>query len=308
MARKAFRERRLPAQIGVLVSRFDDPDAEPLYDPDFDPEEPEDLETTLARQRDKYVDLAKSELARMFAERPETVFYQRQLQVMFEKRYFHWVTVRAVTKLVQDGVVAAEVLPLFGTGTITFYRASSYRYWKREAEETVKLVSRFSESTFTYALGAQGETLFDAALPTVGFLPTGRKVRSHGSAEWTETRHDLDRVFERDGVAYGTEIKNTLGYIEREELDIKMKMCRHLGLRPLFIVRMAPKSYVNDVAAMGGFTLIFKYQLYPFGQKAFADEVRGRLGLPTDSPSRIEDGTVKRLLDWHLKNLTRPIG
>jgi hypothetical protein len=64
---------------------------------------------------------------------------------------------------------------------------------------------------------------------------------------------------------------------------------------------MAPKTYVNDVAEMG----IFKYQLYPFGQKAFADEVRARLGLPTDCPSRIEDGTVKRLLDWHLKSLTK---
>ena len=283
----AARKKKEPSQTSVLMCRFDDPDGYPYDDPDFDPEGPEDLETILAGQRDRYVDLAKSELAKMFEEQPETVFYQRQLQVLFEKRYFRWVTVRAVTELVQDGVLAAEVLPLPGTGTITFYRASSYRYWKREAEEIVKLVSRFSESTFTYALGAQGETLFDAALPTAGFLPTGRKVRSHRAAEWTETGHDLDRVFERDGVAYGVEIKNTLGYIEREELDIKMKMCRHLGLRPLFILRMAPKSYINDVAAMGGFTLIFKYQLYPFGQKAFADEVRGRLGLPTDSYLRL---------------------
>jgi hypothetical protein len=147
--------------------------------------------------------------------------------------------------------------------------------------------------------------MFDAALPTAGFLPTGRKVRSYGTAEWTETKHDLDRVFERDGVAYGAEIKNTLSYMEREELEVKINMCRHLGLRPVFIVRMAPKTYVNDVAMAGGFTLIFKYQLYPFGQKAFADEVRARLGLPTDSPLRIEDGTVKRLLDWHVKNLPK---
>jgi hypothetical protein len=71
-----------------------------------------------------------------------------------------------------------------------------------------------------------------------------------------------------------------LKYIPRDELSVKTKMCEHLGLRPLFIVRGAPKSYINEVRLLGGFTLVFKYQLYPFGQKAFADEVRDALRLP----------------------------
>jgi hypothetical protein len=291
----------------LLLSRFDNPDRNPFDEPDFDPEEPEEL---FAEPRDSYVDRAKSDLRELFARESESVFYQRQLQVMFEETYFHWVTVRALSELVQEGQIAASVLPLMpgtetATGSITFYRSTTYRYWKRDADEIVKLVSQFSESPFTYALGAHGETMFDAALPTVGFMPKGRKVRSYGSAQWTETKHDLDRVFERDGIAYGTEVKNTLGYIEKDELEIKVRMCKHMGLRPLFILRWAPKSYVNFVREEGGFTLIFKYQLYPFGQKAFADEVRARLRLPTDSPTRIQDGTVKRLLDWHVRNLPK---
>ena len=318
----AGRKRRSSARNGALQARFDDPDVdppdvepdveppdvEPFYDPDVDPESPPDeIEEIIAQPRDSYVDLAKEDIKKLFAKESELVFYQRQLQVMFEKEYFHWITVRALYELVQERILAAEVLPLPGTGTatgtITIYRSIAYRYWKRDADEIVKLVSRFSDSAFTSALGAHGETMFDAALPTVGFMPTGWKVRSYGAAEWTETGHDLDRVFERDGVAYGTEIKNTLSYIEKKELEIKVKMCKHLGLRPLFIVRMAPKSYVNFVAEEGGFTLIFKYQLYPFGQKAFADEVKAKLRLPTDSPKRIEHGTGKRLLDWHLRKL-----
>jgi hypothetical protein len=112
-------------------------------------------------------------------------------------------------------------------------------------------------------------------------------------------------VFERDGIAYGIEIKNTLGYIEKSELEIKLRMCKLFGMRALFILRFAPKSYINLIREQGGFTLIFKYQLYPFGQKAFADEVRTRLRLPTDSPARIEDGTVQRLLRWHLASLPK---
>ena len=147
--------------------------------------------------------------------------------------------------------------------------------------------------------------MFDAALPTVGFLPTGRKVTSYNGKEWTESKHDLDRVFERDGIAYGTEIKNTLGYIEKVELKTKIKMCQKLGLRPLFIMRGSPKSYNNLIREVGGFALIFKFQLYPYGQKAFADEVRRRLELPTDCPARIADGTMQRFLKWHLGTLKR---
>jgi hypothetical protein len=39
---------------------------------------------------------------------------------------------------------------------------------------------------------------------------------------------------------YGVEIKNTPDYIPRAELHIKLAMCGHLGLVPLFVVRMAP--------------------------------------------------------------------
>jgi len=307
---------------GVLSSRHEKPDPEP----DSEPEEPDhepDLETNepepyseisdwpedpdfgRVHPPDSFVDAAKVDLRGFFVKESESVFYQRQLQVIFEQKYFHWITVRALEELVQEGAIAREVLPLPDTGIITFYRAIRYRYWKRDADEVVKLVCRFSESSFTYALGAHGETMFDAVLPTIGFMPKGRKVRSFRGVDWTESNHDLDRVFERDGVPYGVEIKNTLSYIERRELEIKVRMCQRLALKPLFILRFAPKSYVQFVKENGGFTLIFKYQLYPFGQKAFADEVRARLRLPTDSPARIEDGTVKRLLDWHLRQVKR---
>jgi len=295
-----------------LWSRYDDTDYDPSFDPDFDPDSYAEPEEVVVERRDPVVDLAKEDLRNLFAEEPESVFYQRQLQVIFEKKYFHWITSHSLSELAQEGGLSVEVLPLPGTrtstGTITIYRANAYRYWKRQADEIVRLVSQFSRPSFTLALGAQGETMFDAALPTVGFMPSGRNVRSYGGVEWTKTGHDLDRVFERDGIAYGAEIKNTLGYIEKEELEVKVAMCHCLGLRPLFIVRMAPKSYVNFVEQEGGFTLIFKYQLYPFGAKAFADEVRSKLRLPTDSPARIEDGTVKRLLDWHVKKLKKAGG
>lgn len=275
-------------------AQWDEPEWSPAY------QEPEE---GAAYPRDPVVDEAKDELRRFFDAEANELFYQRQLQVIFEARYFHWITARALSELRDQGHIASDVEPLPPTGTITFYRNKNHRYWRTQAKQIIELVTQFSAHPFTEGIGAQGEMLFEAALAGADFKPTARKVRSYGGKNWTETKHDLDRVFERDGVAYGAEIKNTLPYIPREELEVKLKMCKHLGLRPLFIVRMAPKNYINDVRLEGGFTLVFRYQLYPFGQKAFADEVRNRLRIPVDCPARIADGTVQRLLNWHLKTI-----
>lgn len=271
----------------------------PEYDPDYDP----DIEQEESRPRDPVVDQAKEEIRAFFREERAGVFYKQQLEVIFEDRYFHWVTSRALSELAAEGHIGVEREILPGTGNITFYHAKTHRYWRRQAQDVIALVAQFSAPPFTAGLGAQGEMMFDAALASVGFMPTARKVRTYAGKAWAATEHDLDRVFERDGVAYGAEIKNTLKYISRNELTVKLRMCKHLGLRPLFIVRMAPKSYINEVRLEDGFTLVFKFQLYPFGQKPFADTVRGALRLPVDCPARIADGTVQRFLKWHVGKL-----
>ena len=108
--------------------------------------------------------------------------------------------------------------------------------------------------------------MFDAALAHFGFMPTAKKVTTYNNVKWAISGHDLDRVYTRDGVAYGCEIKNKLDYIDAEELTAKIEMCRHLGLKPLFIMRGSPKSYNHDINLAGGFALIYRYQLYPHGQ------------------------------------------
>lgn len=45
--------------------------------------------------------------------------------------------------------------------------------------------------------------------------------------------------------------------------------------------------------------------MYPHGQKEFAKEVHEKLGLPTDSPRVIEDGTLQRLVRGHEKIVGR---
>ena len=256
--------------------------------------------------RDAKVDEAREVLLQWFEERQDQVFYGRQLAVLFEKRFYHWITTKAVNELAAEGQIRSTTLPLAvegGAEEIRFYWSPKLRYWRRQALRIRALIQEFAEPTLARAFGLQAEVLFDAAFARAGILPIAQDVRAYAGKEWTKTGHDLDRLYQRDGVVYGAEIKNTLGYIEREELAVKLEMCGALGVRPLFIMRMTAKSYFEQIRGAGGFTLLFGWQLYPFGQEELARRVREELQLPVDCPRAIADGTVKRFLDWHLKQV-----
>src|SRR5579863_3896915 len=92
-------------------------------DRDFDPDL---VEAEEVRPRDRVVDESKEELEEFFKTNSKSVFYQRQVQVIFEGKYFHWITAHALSELAAEGRIASEVLPLLGTGTITIYHARGH--------------------------------------------------------------------------------------------------------------------------------------------------------------------------------------
>lgn len=260
------------------------------------------------RPRDDKIDQAKVLLRKeLFASDTDAVFYQRQIEVKYEATFFHWITAKALNELSAEGVISSSLTQLSGNANIRFYWSPRNRYWKRQSNATRKLVLTFSASNMTHAIGKQGEVMFDASLPRVGLLPVSpfKNVRSFGDRSWTETKHDLDRVFTRDGINYGVEIKNTLSYIEKGELDVKLRMCAHLQLRPLFIMRMAPKSYMHLIQQQGGFGLLFGKQLYPYGADALARQVSQELNLPVECIREIPAGHLQRFDNWHRALIAR---
>lgn len=260
------------------------------------PDDPESDSEVIEYTRDDKIDNARTSILDFFDQNRGDVFYERQLTVIFEKDYFHWITVKALLELAAGGSINSQMLELLPGVPIRFFWARGNRYWKRQAGHVTNLVRRFSENSFIHAVGLQGELLVDAALPLAGFSPVARNARSFGDKSWIATGHNLDRIVQRDGVFYGVEIKNTLPYIPRDEFRIKMKICKHLGLAPLFVSRMAPKNYTYEIIERGGLSWVLGTQFYPFGHQELATEVKKRLRLPVDCPSRIEDGAITRLL------------
>src|SRR3972149_10718398 len=69
----------------------------------WEPEEPEE------EVEDENVEEAKPALLKFLDEQRERVFYLKQIQVLFEKPFFHWVTARALYALEDEGLLGSEI-------------------------------------------------------------------------------------------------------------------------------------------------------------------------------------------------------
>jgi hypothetical protein len=237
-------------------------------------------------------------LCALFSASPRRLFYSTQIETFLEREFFHWITGKGLLELAEGGRVQRASL-VVQQKTINFYAHLQHRYWKREQREIANLLERVFDPEFAHAIGRHGELMFDAALGRHGFRAEAKNANEWKGRKWTASDHNLDRIVARDGREYGVEIKNTQNYISHEELYTKIRLCKHLGVTPLFIMRFAPKSYTYEVYRSGGFTLLFEEQMYPMGHNALVAEVRERLGLKIHCPNEVQDGHMQRLLNWH---------
>jgi hypothetical protein len=226
------------------------------------------------------------------------VYYGRQLEIFIERQFFHWITKKALNELVLESKIASAIEQA-GYHKAHFYYPRRHRYPRRQIKETLDLIAEFSDPVFTRALGGHGELLADAGFAEIGFRIIKRKVKEVDDKRWIETNHDLDRLIMRDGVFYGVEIKNQLGYIDQTEFQTKLAMCKYFGVRPMFIARMMPKSYIYQVVKAGGFSMIIGEQCYPLLADKMAKRVRDRLQLPVVSKSKHADPVLSRFEKWH---------
>jgi hypothetical protein len=246
---------------------------------------------------------ARDFLEEFFENNSAQVFFSRQIEIQNEATYFHWITNRAIRELEAEGKILTEWRKL-NTGTdIKLLWNKSYRFYKRSAKRLFELVNEYSNPIVGASLGLHGEMMVLEGFARLHFLMRGRNTREFGGVIWEKSGHDIDFIFERDGITYGIEVKNTLGYMPYKEFLLKIKLCQQLGVRPVFVVRMIPKTWINDLNKAGGFALIMKYQLYPWSHHQLAKRVAKELKLPVDAPKVIQEGTMNRFLRWHEKQL-----
>jgi hypothetical protein len=117
---------------------------------------------------------ARARLLTHFIDNPETVFYSRQLEVLFEGEFFHWITNRALRALVHEGHVRSETRQLDIGSEMKLVWHRTFRFYKRAANEVFELVNRYTNSATDGTLGMQGEHLvLDERLPVMVWIYGG---------------------------------------------------------------------------------------------------------------------------------------
>lgn len=251
------------------------------------------------KPRDSKIDEAKSILLdRYFQPSTLEVYYGRQLEIWMEREFFHWITKKALNELAKEGRIQFNIEQL-QHHKAHFYTPRRHRYNRRQINEVIGIIARFSHPQFTRAVGHHGELLAQAGFARAGFRIVQHRVRAVDGKAWTKSNHDLDFLIERDGIRYGVEIKNQLGYIDQTEFQIKREMCQYFGIRSFFMCRMMPANYTYSVVNEGGYCFMTQNQNYPLLADDLAKLVRDRLKLPVQVTQVLPDTALKRFEAWH---------
>ena len=107
------------------------------------------------------------------------VYYLKQLEVLLEKQFFHWVTASAVNRLIGAGWLKAVEEELLGATRVKFIHHRSARYTSRQIKAMLSVIREYSRPEVARAAGVQAELLFMVAFAMRSFsLNSSRKLQA----------------------------------------------------------------------------------------------------------------------------------
>lgn len=231
---------------------------------------------------------------------PDVPYHRKQIEVVFEAniKYTHYRTNNRIDDLIREGF-----LRLVETDTANFVIRNDVRYYKANLKKRIRLIKRYSYPHTVRGVGKWGEYLSKIMFILNNFEIVGRNTNEYKGKKWVKTNENLDFILERDGVSYGVEVKNTLRYIEYDEFTNKLEMCKFLGLIPMWVLRIAPEVQFNVMKANDGIILVFKSQIYPFGQEGLTRDMWNLMRLPVIVKAKMPVKTVNIMNAFHARNI-----
>src|SRR5688572_15154493 len=148
------------------------------------------------RPADPKEDEAAAHLENFFKLNKAAVYFSRQLEVIHEDRWFHWITNRALGRLSRQGLIRSEERALANGGKIILLWNRMHRYYKRDAGRLVGLVEEYANPNIGSAIGLNAELLVLEGFAKSEFVTRGRNTKVFKGKEWIASGHDLDFIFE----------------------------------------------------------------------------------------------------------------
>ena len=231
----------------------------------------------------------------------DSVFYKKQIQVIFEELYPHDVIGKAVDELILEGFLK-EKHRTFGKENnvpIIFVYRKGRRYISQEVKDRINIVEKYSDDELNDGSGKYAESLFQHLFEKNRFKIIDRNTNSYRGEKWEESDKDLDFIIEKDGCDYGVEVKNTFDYMPHDEFVEKLAMCKFLDIFPLFPVRFASPEQHEMMQNADGLALVFKTRIFPPGNQKLVTEIWNNFRLPVNVWYSISKPVESIFLSYH---------
>jgi len=245
--------------------------------------------------------------------RDVVVVTERELKVRLEREYFPWVVGRVLGLLLREGKVVKRGYPgrrRLGRGAPQFFymlAGTAYsavmKLIQKKREVTAYLNAQLTAESVA---GFHAENLFEQGFEDAGFVIAGRDVSEYKgrrvrAVEGKEPAN-VDFVVERNGIAYGVDVKNWL-YYEVETRDVvkkKVAIALELGTVPWVVARYIDKETIYlEVYKKGGLVYPYVRLLLPSALDSLASEAQSLLGYPVMAVDVLPDFMVRWVSKLH---------
>jgi len=233
----------------------------------------------------------------------DSVFYKKQIQVIFEDEYPHDVTGKAVNELIEGKFLKAEPRAFGKNMHVIFVYRHNVRYTAMAIKMKTKILERFSDDEVNDGVGKYAEILLGHMFKNNQFKIIGRNINTFRGKVWSKSDKDLDFIIEKDGISYGVEIKNRFDYMEQDEFKEKLEMCQFLGLLPVFPIRCPSEQQYAQMKDCGGLALKFKTRIFPPGFQGLVTDIWNNFRLPVNIWEEIRPPVEAVFLNYHHHNL-----
>ncbi len=252
-------------------------------------------------EEDSKVQQAVKALREWFNEKGEDgIAYTRQLAVIHEDQFFHWITYHAIQYLHEEGFLMRHHRKWGPKKSLDFYYTEQTKYRKRKEDNIFEIVRTLRDNS--HSIGGRGEEVVEMTMGRIrGMNFIGKEVKSYKDREWSKTGEDLDFIYEHNGNGIGIEVKNRLSYPDPSTVQSTIKICKYLGLKPVFIARMIPYPRQKELNKHKGFALRFKQLILPNHLKDLDESIDNYMDLPVHTgltlPGRSKEIFIENFLE-----------
>ena len=233
----------------------------------------------------------------------DSVYYKKQIQVIFEERYPHDVVGKAVNELIDHEFLKDEPRDFGNNMHAIFVCRRNLRYTASQIKRKIKIMERFSDDELNDGVGKYAEILFHHMFTKNQFRIVDRDANRFQGKVWNKSSRDLDFIIQKDGINYGVEIKNTFDYMPEDEFEEKLDMCQFLGLLPVFPVRCPSPQQYELMKEIGGLALKFKTRVFPPGNQNLITQIWNHFRLPVNIWEEILPPIEAIFLGYHHNKL-----